>query len=60
MLGEPDAPESGYSECATLYSQGGAAMWYDATSAVSVIEDPASSKVAGRNGYACGAGWRTR
>ena len=50
--GEPGAPESGYSECATLYSQGGAAMWYDATSAVSVIEDPASSKVAGRNGYA--------
>ena len=27
-------------------------MWYDATSAVSVIEDPARSKVAGRNGYA--------
>ena len=50
--GEPDAPEDGFSECATLYSQGGAAMWYDATSAVSVIEDPASSMVAGRNGYA--------
>ena len=27
-------------------------MWYDATSAVSTIEDPQSSKVAGRNGYA--------
>ena len=27
-------------------------MWYDATSAVGVIEDPQSSKVAGRNGYA--------
>ena len=50
--GEPGAPESGFSECLTLYSQGGAAMWYDATSAVSVIEDPASSEVAGRNGYA--------
>ena len=50
--GEPGAPEAGFSECATLYSQGGAAMWYDATSAVSVIEDPPSSKVAGRNGYA--------
>ena len=27
-------------------------MWYDATSAVGTIEDPASSKVAGKNGYA--------
>ena len=29
--GEPGAPGAGFSECATLYSQGGAAMWYDAT-----------------------------
>jgi sorbitol/mannitol transport system substrate-binding protein len=50
--GEPGAPEAGFSECATLYGQGDAAMWYDATSAVSVIEDPHSSKVVGRNGYA--------
>jgi sorbitol/mannitol transport system substrate-binding protein len=26
-------------------------MWYDATSAVSTIEDPATSEVVGRNGY---------
>jgi sorbitol/mannitol transport system substrate-binding protein len=32
--GEPGAPEAGFSECATLYGQGDAAMWYDATSAV--------------------------
>jgi sorbitol/mannitol transport system substrate-binding protein len=50
--GEPGAPAAGFSECATLYSQGDAAMWYDATSAVGTIEDPASSKVAGKNGYA--------
>jgi sorbitol/mannitol transport system substrate-binding protein len=50
--GEPGAPEDGFSECETLYSQGNVAMWYDATSAVSVIEDPQSSEVAGRNGYA--------
>jgi sorbitol/mannitol transport system substrate-binding protein len=50
--GEPGAPEAGFSECATLYSQGDAAMWYDATSAVSTIEDPTASKVAGKNGYA--------
>ena len=49
--GEPGAPEAGFSECATLYSQGDAAMWYDATSAVSTIEDPQSSRVAGHNGY---------
>ena len=50
--GEPGAPEAGFSECATLYSTGDASMWYDATSAVSTIEDPQSSSVAGRNGYA--------
>jgi sorbitol/mannitol transport system substrate-binding protein len=50
--GEPGAPEDGFSECATLYGQGDAAMWYDATSAVSVIEDPQTSKVAGKSGYA--------
>jgi sorbitol/mannitol transport system substrate-binding protein len=49
--GEPGAPEDGFAECATLYSQGDAAMWYDATSAVSTIEDPSTSNVVGRNGY---------
>src|SRR5437764_12464847 len=29
--GEPGAPEAGFSECATQYGQGDAAMWYDAT-----------------------------
>ena len=52
QYGEPGAPEAGFSECATLYGQGDAAMWYDATSAVGVIEDPQQSKVAGKNGYA--------
>jgi sorbitol/mannitol transport system substrate-binding protein len=52
QYGEPGAPAAGFSQCATLYSQGDAAMWYDASSAVSTIEDPASSKVAGKNGYA--------
>ncbi|MBV9450382.1 MAG: sugar ABC transporter substrate-binding protein [Streptosporangiaceae bacterium] len=50
--GEPGAPSAGFSECATLYGQGDAAMWYDATSAVGAIEDPQNSKVVGRNGYA--------
>lgn len=50
--GEPGAATSGFSECATQYSQGNAAMWYDATSAVSTIEDPSSSRVVGKTGYA--------
>jgi sorbitol/mannitol transport system substrate-binding protein len=50
--GEPGAPSAGFSECANLYGQGDAAMWYDATSAVGAIEDPQNSKVVGRNGYA--------
>ena len=50
--GEPGAPEDGFSECATHYAvTADAAMWYDATSAVSTIEDPATSNVVGRNGY---------
>ncbi|MBD2765191.1 sugar ABC transporter substrate-binding protein [Kocuria sp. cx-455] len=50
--GQPGAATSGYGDCITRYSQGNAAMWYDATAMVSSIEDPASSTVAGKNGYA--------
>ncbi len=49
--GEPGAATAGFSECATQLSQGDTAMWYDATSAVGVLEDPASSKVVGKIGY---------
>nr|WP_307828543.1 sugar ABC transporter substrate-binding protein [Antrihabitans sp. YC2-6] len=51
-VGEPGPATSGFSECATQLSQGRVAMWYDATSAVSVLEDPASSAVVGKIGYA--------
>ena len=50
--GEPGAATSGFGECATQFSQGRAAMWYDATSAVSTVEDPKSSTVIGKVGYA--------
>jgi sorbitol/mannitol transport system substrate-binding protein len=50
--GEPGAASTGFQECANLMSQGQTAMWYDATSAVSVLEDPATSNVAGKVGYA--------
>ncbi|WP_431775706.1 ABC transporter substrate-binding protein [Streptomyces cucumeris] len=49
--GEPGAAGAGFTECATHYAQGKAAMWYDATSAAGVLEDPAGSKVVGRTGY---------
>ncbi|MDJ0357131.1 sugar ABC transporter substrate-binding protein [Paenarthrobacter sp. PH39-S1] len=50
--GQPGAATSGYGDCITRYSQGKAAMWYDATAMVSSIEDPSSSLVAGKSGYA--------
>jgi sorbitol/mannitol transport system substrate-binding protein len=50
--GEPGAASSGFSECVTAYSQGQAAMWYDATSMVSTVEDPKTSTVVGKSGYA--------
>ncbi|MEV8608852.1 sugar ABC transporter substrate-binding protein [Amycolatopsis sp. NPDC051373] len=50
--GEVGASSAGFSECGTRYAQGQAAMWYDATSMTGTTEDPTSSKVVGKNGYA--------
>jgi len=49
--GEPGAPNAGFSECLTAMGQGNAAMWYDATVGASLLEDPETSKVAGKVGY---------
>ncbi|GAB3301784.1 ABC transporter substrate-binding protein [Parasphingorhabdus pacifica] len=49
--GQPSPATTGFSECATQFSQGKAAMWYDATSAVSTVENPDESRVAGKVGY---------
>ncbi len=50
--GEAGASSSGFQECGNLLSQGGqVAMWYDATSAVSVLESPETSSIAGDVGY---------
>ncbi|MBV9049567.1 MAG: sugar ABC transporter substrate-binding protein [Solirubrobacterales bacterium] len=49
--GEPGAGEDGFTECATIYSQGKAAMWYDATSAAGTLESPTTSSVVGKTGY---------
>jgi sorbitol/mannitol transport system substrate-binding protein len=50
--GTPGAAQAGFSGCATQYTQGNAAMWYDATSMVSTVESETDSKVVGKNGYA--------
>lgn len=50
--GEPGAAQAGFTECLNALSQGKVAMWYDATSAAGSLEDPASSKVSGKIGYA--------
>jgi sorbitol/mannitol transport system substrate-binding protein len=50
--GEPGAPNAGFSECLTSMGQGNAAMWYDATVAAASLEDPKTSTVAGKLGYA--------
>jgi sorbitol/mannitol transport system substrate-binding protein len=49
--GEPGAAADGFSECATQYAQGSAAMWYDATSAAGTLESKSTSKVVGKSGY---------
>jgi sorbitol/mannitol transport system substrate-binding protein len=51
QAGEPGAPNAGFSECLTAYTQGHAAMWYDATVAAGSLEDRKVSKVVGKNGY---------
>lgn len=49
--GQVGASGHGFTECLTQFSQGDAAMMYDATSAAGTLEDPADSAVAGRIGY---------
>ena len=46
--GELGASSAGFQECANLFGQGQTAMWYDATSAVSVLEDPEGKPGPGR------------
>lgn len=48
---EADPVSHGFTECLNLFTHGGAAMWYDATSAAGTVEDPDASDVAGKVGY---------
>ena len=49
--GEADPVSTGFTECLNLFTQGKAAMWYDATSAAGSVESPELSGVAGKVGY---------
>jgi sorbitol/mannitol transport system substrate-binding protein len=49
--GQADPVSYGFTECLNLFTQGKAAMWYDATSAAGTVEDPNASDVAGKVGY---------
>src|SRR5919197_5265332 len=60
QAGEPGAPNAGFSECLTAYTQGQAAMWYDATVAAGSLEDKKVSKVVGKNGYVAAPVMETR
>ncbi|OBK74903.1 ABC transporter substrate-binding protein [Mycobacterium sp. 1274761.0] len=52
QAGELGASSTGFQECANLFGQGQTAMWYDATSAVSVLEDPKTyPDLVGKIGY---------
>lgn len=49
--GQQGATQAGFTECLNTFSQGQAAMWFDATSAATTLEST-DSKVAGLVGYA--------
>ena len=51
-FGPPDAASNGYAENLRLFKEGKCAIWIDATVAASSITDPATSRVAGRVGFA--------
>ncbi|MCS3845059.1 sugar ABC transporter substrate-binding protein [Microbacterium sp. AK031] len=51
-FGIPGASTAGFPECLTAFTQGNAAMWFDATSAGASVENPEISSVGGKVGYA--------
>lgn len=50
--GPPGSQGNGYTECETLFSQGAAAIWVDATAAAGPLSDPKMSKNASDVGFA--------
>jgi len=58
--GEKDPVSNSFTECLNQLSAGKVAMWYDASVAASILEDPTSSKVAGKMGYAHAPVYKTK
>jgi sorbitol/mannitol transport system substrate-binding protein len=50
--GQPGPTSTGFTEALTLMSTGKAAMWYDASVAAGFLNNPKSSQVVGKIGYA--------
>lgn len=49
--GQADPVSFSFTECLNLLSSGKVAMWYDASVAASILEDPEASEVAGQMGH---------
>jgi sorbitol/mannitol transport system substrate-binding protein len=49
--GEKDPVSYSFTECLNALQTGKVAMWYDASVAASILEDPKASAVAGKMGY---------
>jgi sorbitol/mannitol transport system substrate-binding protein len=52
QAGEAGAANASFNECANNLMQGKSAMWYDATVGASVVDDPKTSPIAGKLGFA--------
>ncbi|MBV9117157.1 MAG: sugar ABC transporter substrate-binding protein [Acetobacteraceae bacterium] len=50
--GPPGASSNGFNENQALFSTGKCALWIDATSAAGFLDDPSTSQVAGKVGFA--------
>lgn len=50
--GQPGASSASFPECLNTFTQGNAAMWYDATVAASTVSDTKESKIADKVGFA--------
>jgi len=58
--GEADPVSNSFTECLNLLQTGKVAMWYDASVAASILEDPKTSAVAGKMGYVHAPTYKTK
>ncbi|MBC7518760.1 MAG: sugar ABC transporter substrate-binding protein [Microbacteriaceae bacterium] len=58
--GEKDPVSNSFTECLNQLQSGKVAMWYDASVAASILEDPKTSAVAGKMGYVHAPVYKTK